>query len=208
VAASGRGASVRFRTVRAVSYTSRRRGELLEHAIFQAVWDELNEVTYPKLTMDAIAARAQTSKPVLYRRWPGRAELVLAALAYRSPDDDALPDTGDLRTDLVEALNQLVRRLEGVPGNALHGLLAETLRDPELRPRFQAQVAARETMLMPILLRAVERGEITGDGLTTRIVTLPLDLLRNEYLLHGLPFGATIVQEIIDDVAMPLLRTL
>jgi AcrR family transcriptional regulator len=185
---------------------TRRRGELLERAIFQAVLEELEMVGYPKLTIDAVAARARTGKPVLYRRWPGRAELVLATLSHRAPEDIVLPDNGDLRTDLVAALRQLVHRLESVPGNALHGLLAETLRDPRLRARFRALVAARETMLTPILDRAVERGEIDGRRLAPRIMTLPLDLLRNEYLLRGSPIDPAAVVEIVDTVTMPLLR--
>jgi len=57
----------------------RRRGDHLEHALLAATWEELLAVGYANLTMDGVAARAHTSKPVLYRRWPTRPELVLAA---------------------------------------------------------------------------------------------------------------------------------
>ena len=55
--------------------SSRRRGTKLEDALLDAAWEELQEVGYTRLTMEAVAARAGTSKPVLYRRWPNRARL-------------------------------------------------------------------------------------------------------------------------------------
>jgi len=63
-----------------VAAQRRRRGALLERALLQAAWDELASVGYARLSMDGVAARAHTSKTVLYRRWPNRAALVVAAM--------------------------------------------------------------------------------------------------------------------------------
>jgi len=52
----------------------------LEAAIFQVVLQELAETGYVNFSIERIAARAGTSKPVIYRRWPTRARLVYAAL--------------------------------------------------------------------------------------------------------------------------------
>jgi len=57
----------------------RRYGAALEEALLDAAWDELGEIGYAGFTVDAVARRAGTSRPVLYRRWPSRARLVLAA---------------------------------------------------------------------------------------------------------------------------------
>ena len=59
---------------------TRRRGSKLEAALLQAAWDELTEAGYTAFTMEGVAARAKTSRAVLYRRWPNRPELVVAAL--------------------------------------------------------------------------------------------------------------------------------
>lgn len=59
----------------------RRRGPELDEAILQAVWDELSTKGYGGLTLDSVASRAGTSRPVLHRRWKSRSELVMAALA-------------------------------------------------------------------------------------------------------------------------------
>jgi AcrR family transcriptional regulator len=60
----------------------RRRGDVLNSAIFEATLDELAEVGYPKLTMERVAARAGASKASVYRRWPSRMELVLDAVHH------------------------------------------------------------------------------------------------------------------------------
>src|SRR5215472_19059285 len=86
----------------------RRRGSDLEDAILEAAWEELTAVGYAHLTIDAAAARAHTSKPVLYRRWPTRPELVLAALRQRGPLlSGEPPDTGSLRGDVLALLERM-----------------------------------------------------------------------------------------------------
>ena len=61
----------------------RRHGAELEAAVLDAAWDALIEVGYAHLTMGGVAERAQTSEPVLYRRWPNKDALVLAAMEHR-----------------------------------------------------------------------------------------------------------------------------
>src|SRR5579863_6163266 len=64
---------------------SRRRGEVLEAALLDAAWAELQAVGYAGLTMEAVADRAGTSRAVLYRRWRNRPELVIAAMRRHRP---------------------------------------------------------------------------------------------------------------------------
>src|SRR5262245_49537219 len=64
---------------------SRRRGKVLETAIFEIVLRELAETGYVNFSIERVAARAGTSKPVIYRRWPTRARLVYAALRANRP---------------------------------------------------------------------------------------------------------------------------
>lgn len=185
----------------------RRRGERLEAAIFSAVWEELATVGYLKLTMDGVASRAQTSKPVLYRRWSSRAELVLAALSDRSPADEEIADTGDLRTDLITLLYRLAHRYDHVPGDVLMGLMSETFHDREAFDAFRAKIAHAEPekLLASALDHAARRGEIGAGELPTRVARVPFDLLRNESLIYGLPTEDK-VTAIVDEVVLPLIR--
>jgi AcrR family transcriptional regulator len=187
--------------------TVRRRGEALEQAILDAVQEELIEVGYAKLTIDGVARRAHTSTPVLYRRWPSRAALVLAALSCHQSPEGEPPDTGDLRSDLFAFLRPVARRFDGMLGEAVRGLLAETVRDQELATLVRAQQAriACQPGIITVLERAVARGEIDSGTLTPRVTTLPLDLLRHEVMVRGTPIPDATVTEIVDDIVLPLL---
>src|SRR5690606_34054348 len=83
----------------------RRRVAELEAALLDAALAELLASGYDDLTYEAVAERAQTSRAVLYRRWPSKRELALAA-ALRLLDSHPVPtpDTGSLRGDVLELL--------------------------------------------------------------------------------------------------------
>ena len=63
-------------------HRQRRRGEELEAALLDAAWEELVEVGFAKMTMESVAARARTGVAVLYRRWTGKDDLAIAAIAH------------------------------------------------------------------------------------------------------------------------------
>lgn len=184
---------------------TRRRGEALEAAIVEAVWAELAESGYAGLTVGAVAERARTSKAVLYRRWPGRAALVIAALAQHAPSVDDVPDTGNLRDDLLALLRTVVAGVSARSIDALWGLLAETARDPELAALVRAKLdeLQRAGPAAVVIERAVRRGEVDAARVTPRLLRLAPDLLRSELLLYGEVTDAAIV-EIVDDVVLPL----
>src|SRR6185312_1413331 len=78
---SPRAAMLAAVTEQAQRTRQRRRGEELETALLAAAWDELVEAGFARLTMESVAARAKTGVAVLYRRWPNKDDLVLAAIA-------------------------------------------------------------------------------------------------------------------------------
>lgn len=185
----------------------RRHGGELERAILDATWAELVELGYDRLTMDGVATRARTSKPVLYRRWPGRAEIVLAAMARDVPSAEEPPDTGELRADLLAFLHALLHRFDGLPDGAVHGLLIDLLRVPELRARFREVIGAKGPVdgLAVMMRRAAARGEIDPARLTPRVIAMPLSLLRDEFLLSAVVPSDETVARILDEAVLPLL---
>jgi AcrR family transcriptional regulator len=187
---------------------TRRRGDDLEHAIIEAAWQELREVGFAKLTMVGIAQRAHTGKAVLYRRWPSTTELVLDALRRQIAARQEVPDTGSLRGDLLALLHEIAGRFDSAPRDTISGLMAETLRDPQLALRLQEHIAGSglREVLVAVLERAHARGEIRAEALTERVTTLPVDLLRHEFLVRGGPVGDAAILEIVDDVFLPLVR--
>lgn len=157
--------------------------------------------------MDRVAARARTSKAALYRRWSGRAELVMDACRRQGVAEVEVPDTGELRADVLALLRQLSAKMASPLGGILRGLLAEMTRDEEFARLVREQIQATgPTAIGVILARAVERGETEPGILGSRRALVATDLLRNQFLLFGVPVDDKVIIEIVDEVYLPLVR--
>ena len=189
--------------------STRRRGEELERAILHAAAEELREVGYAGMTMDRVAARAGTNKNAIYRRWPHRAALGIAA--YRHLTDAVIPnpDTGTLRGDALEMLRRANETWSSPYGAILRGLLAAAADDPKLLTlmRERSGAATMDRIWLAMLDRAAARGEAPAAAVHPRVATTPLMLLRAEYAMRGIPsVPDEIVVEIVDEVFLPLVR--
>ena len=185
----------------------RRRGDHLERALLAAAWDELVAVGYADLTIDAVAARARTSKSVLYRRWRNRPELVLAAMRQRGPLlSGEAPNTGSLRGDVLALLTRMSTGLRELRTDTIVGLFAEYMRNPELLEHLRRQVLSMGLEVMQSLLhRAAGRGEIPSADVLPRVASLPVDLLRHELLITRGAISEQTLAQIVDNIFLPLV---
>ncbi|HYY01340.1 MAG TPA: TetR/AcrR family transcriptional regulator [Mycobacterium sp.] len=186
----------------------RRRGEALEKALLDAAWAELTERGYDDLTIDAVATRAGTSRAVLYRRWPGKQDLVLAALTHHvKADPVATPDTGSLRGDVVallRAANKVRPRLVTELLTRLGGFYAEA--GTNLAELSTYVLGGRDAILDVVIERAVARGEIESGQVSERVARVPIDLFRYEMLMTFQAVSDRVIEEIVDEVFLPLVR--
>lgn len=148
----------------AVRSRGRPRSDVSQLAILNATRDLLEERGLVDLTIEEIAQRAGVGKATIYRRWPSKGTLAFEAFAFQFLARQPLPDTGNLRGDLLAALLSWIRAVKGtVTGRTLVGLIAEVQRDPELAQiwaeKFVKPVRAQQHLLIS---RAVERGEIAA----------------------------------------------
>lgn len=186
---------------------TRRRGAALEEAILGAAVDELTESGYAGLTMDKVAARAGTNKNALYRRWPNR--LALGIAAYRRMTTSVpVPDSGDLREDVLELLRGANRHWSSPLGAVLRELLAAAGGAAELLGQLQDQSGdAVAAPWLTVLGRAVARGQAAPEALHPRVATVAVVLLRNEFVVRGVPTAPDdVLVEIVDEVYLPLVR--
>lgn len=186
----------------------RRRGAALEQAILRAAVAELTAVGYAGLTMDRVAKRAGTNKNAIYRRWPNRAALAVAAYRQLVAVDSPLPDSGQLRGDALALLRRINRDSASPAGEILRSLLASIGDESDLRAQLQEQAADSATgPWLTILGRAVARGEALPEALHPRVATVAIVLLRNEYITRGIcPVPDSVIVEIVDEVYLPLVR--
>ncbi|GII63777.1 TetR family transcriptional regulator [Sphaerisporangium krabiense] len=186
---------------------TRRRGAALEEAILRAAVDELTQSGYGGLTIDKVAARAGTNKNAVYRRWPNR--LALGMAAYRQLTTTVQPpDTGELRADVLELLRGANRHWSSPLGAILRELLAAAGGASELleQVRDNSGDAVAAPWLI-ILGRAIARGEAAPEALHPRVATVAIVLLRNEFVVRGVPSAPDeVLVEIVDEVYLPLVR--
>jgi AcrR family transcriptional regulator len=185
---------------------TRRRGQELDDAILDAAWIELQQNGYAGLTYEKVAARAGTSRPVVYRRWPLKTELAIATIRYRG-SLAAQPgvDTGTLRGDVLAQLTRMGRH-SGENILAFLGNAGELFRETGLTPdQVREQwLGDRSLEQRTILDRAADRGEIDRRRITPRTVRLPGDLLRNQMLMTMGAVSEEWIEQIVDEVVMPV----
>jgi AcrR family transcriptional regulator len=138
----------------------RPRDRQIDAALLEATRAVLDRSGYGRLTLEEVARHAGTTKPAIYRRWPSRQRLVLAALGARLGEARA-PDTGCTLCDLDECLKVFVAAFRRMPPDVLGPLFADCAGDRELRAAFMTalfdppRAAVRET-----LDRAYARGDL------------------------------------------------
>ncbi|GAA1714799.1 TetR/AcrR family transcriptional regulator [Fodinicola feengrottensis] len=186
---------------------TRRRGQALEDAIFQAVLDELSTVGYGRMTMEGVAVRAGTAKSSLYRRWATLEDLVITAVNEWLPNPPPLAETGDLRADLVTAMTRMADTLAGPIGRAIGSILGDLRKSPSL------QAAAREKVIEPrqrglraIFESAAARGEIRAGAITPIVLNVGPAMVMSRGLVQGLPLSRRDIEDIVDQLILPAVR--
>lgn len=180
----------------------RPRSARVDEAILDAARAELAERGYARMSVDAVAARAGVSKPTVYLRHAGKAELATAALAAQQ--GRALPrPSGDTRADLVAHLRHLRSGVERPFGVATLGtVLAEEARTPELLALFRERIVApRRRAIRAVLEAARDRGELRADADLDAAVVALAGSYYAQYLA-GPPFPrrwpGTVVDVVLD----------
>lgn len=192
-----------------VQPVQRRRGAALEEALLDAAWAVLREHGYAGFTLEAVAGRAGTSRPVLARRWAGRHEMLHATIAHASRMRPVTtPHTGTLRGDLIALLRELNNSrldLATVMGVQLGGYYQET--GATLADLREVSLSGHPpTVIDEILGGAAERGEIDPARLTPRLSALPVDLLRHHIFMTMQPMADADIEDVVDSIFLPLVR--
>lgn len=174
-------------------------------ALLRATQDLLIEEGYERLTCDAVARRCGSSKATIYRRWPGKLALVLAAAQDLFPVPD-VPNTGDLREDLL-ACGRAYMTEDGRSQRVLASVHTAARHDPELR------AAAREALGSPVdrlfhtvLDRAVAGGLIAGEVDVGIVAEVFPGIAFHYAAALGRPVDETLVLRVVDHVLLPSLR--
>lgn len=144
---------------------------------------------YARMSMDAVAAEAGVTKPTIYRRYSGKAELATAALARlaASREQSAPEPTGVLQIDLVRQLRHFQAGVERPYGVTLVGtVLAEEHETPELIELYRRLIVGpRRAMVRTVLEQAQERGGLDAKADLDAAVNALVGSYYATYLAEG-----------------------
>lgn len=190
---------------------TRRRGVVLEAAIYQAVREIIDQDGIEAVTFQKVAAAAGTSKPVIYRRWDTPFELAIAAIQDKIRQDnqgrtDELVLIGtNLREDLLQVLQRFLISVNTFGRHYLQSLLAEISHHENASLRKMIDYGAQIDIhaLERVIQRAHARGESVRTDLTTDLKLLPFDWIRYNILIQADVDTARLTQ-LIDDILLPV----
>jgi AcrR family transcriptional regulator len=163
----------------------------------------LQEHGYDGLTVDAVASAARASKATVYRRWPSKAELVLAAFTEGVRQVAVPPNTGTLRGDLL-TIGEIVCEQTHRHASTLRAVLVEVSRHPALNDALQHQfIDQRKALIRHVLQQAVDRGEIAEAPLSDELWDLLPGYLVFRSIIPDRPPTRRTVQVLVDDFIIP-----
>lgn len=187
----------------------RRRGAVLERAILDAALEQLGTVGWNGLTMEGVAAGAQTGKAAVYRRWPSKEDLVADALQAGLPRFEQAPDLGSVREDLLQLCRQARDAMFSRPGSAVRAVIHEC--DPVQAERFHGVifdgiVEPTLKLLREVITRGIERNEVRSDAANGYVIDAIPAMMMYRSKMCGSEWEDRDLQEMIDQLMVPLLR--
>ncbi|MEV0323586.1 TetR/AcrR family transcriptional regulator [Streptomyces sp. NPDC050658] len=199
----------RWSAASAQTASLRRRGPVLERAILDAALEQLSTVGWNGLTMEGVAAGAQTGKAAVYRRWPSKEDLVVDALRAALPRLDSAPDCGSVREDLLQLCRQMREAMFSRPGFALRSVLHEC--DTASAERFHdvifsGVVQPSVELIKQVVHRGVERGEVRAEAADPYVCDVIPAMMMYRSKVCGSEWADEEFAELIDQVMVPLLR--
>ncbi len=176
-----------------------------ETELLEVTLQLLQEHGYDRLTLDAVAAHAHASKATVYRRWPSKAELVLAAFIEGCRQVAVHPQTGTLRGDLLQ-IGMTICEQSSQQAGTIRAVLVETSRHPALNEAMQHEfLDQRKALLQEVLRDAADRGEIDASVISDELWDLLPGYLIFRTVMPSRPPTQETVEALVDDVIIPSL---
>jgi AcrR family transcriptional regulator len=173
-----------------------------DQAILQSTFKILNAQGYAGLTIEGVAADANVGRPTIYRRWPSKPALVVAALVTSDRLALPVPDRGSLRADLVALQAHQVELMDSPQSRRVTaGLVADLATDPELAEIYVTQyLAPRRATVWQLLQRGVDRGELRPDTDFAFVYDLLMGPLFMRAVVWGQPLDPDAAERTVDVV--------
>ena len=179
----------------------RPRSPACDAAILDAAAELFCDVGYDALSMEGVAARAGVGKTTIYRRYPTKLELVIAASEHMGAGVPPFVERGDIRADLLAIAQAFAQMLTVTDvGRAIPMMIVAKTQNPELARAHDAFVASRRAVSIGVVRRAIDRGELPADAepeLISDLLTGPIML---RVLVTGAPVTPRYLEQLVDSI--------
>jgi AcrR family transcriptional regulator len=177
-----------------------------EAEILAVTLELLQHHGYDGLTLHAVAAAARASKATVHRRWPTKAELVLAAVIHSIRRVAVAPETGSLRGDLMH-LGEICWEQAQTHASTLRAVLVQASRNDALNSAVCSILTHQKPLIEHVIKLSVSRGEINPAAAT---ITEDLwDMLPGYFIFRSIVSNRAptrhVIQRLVDDVMIPSL---
>ncbi len=169
-------------------------------AILRATFQQLGERGFSALSVEDVARTAGINKTTVYRRWPTKADLVVAAILAARDEMPPFEETGDLRGDLVRLIRMKMARVATPRGKKIARALIGFDDDPELARVARAFREHRYSLPSSIIHRAVERGELRADTDPELLSELIHAAVFHRAIVLNDPIDVAYIERVVDQV--------
>jgi AcrR family transcriptional regulator len=190
----------------------RRRGAELEDAICAAAFEELTDVGFAGFTIESVAARAQTGKASIYRRWATKNELLIEAFCRGIPTPDGcfmaaeVDDSVGTRDALHVVVSMMIEGLSGPENATVHAIASEAARDPAFGQAVDREMLGpRRQGLVALFERGIARGDVRPEAPIQLVAEMIPAVVMTRVLFQHRPPGPELIAQLVDQLAMPLL---
>ena len=175
----------------------RPRSQQARSAILQAARTLLDEAGPGAVTMEAVAARAAVSKPTVYRWWPDRHAVAMAALMEGETEERSASSRQAAIARLRQQLRAIAKRLATSTGRHVTSMIAAAEPETELSKAFRNHfVLARRAEGRILLEQAIKNHEVRRD----LDIEIALDLLYGPLFFRLLMGHAPLDESLMDQV--------
>lgn len=172
------------------------RAARVKQAVHRAVVEAVVEHGADKVSIPDVSRRAGVRDSSIYRRWGTRENLVLDALLASSARELPVPDTGSLHADLTEFGTALGDYLNAPLGRGLVRALSAVSDSEEVAAAREAFWEQRYQVILPMITRAITRGELPGDVDARQVIELFIAPIHFRSALTRQPINTAFVSEL------------
>ncbi len=146
------------------------RSARVREAVLRAALLELSETGWDSLSVERIAERSGTHKTTIYRRWGSADRVALEALLERGSEGIPIPDTGDIRLDLIALGRSIAASISEPVGRSVAAAAIGASDSSSIRTVADAFWSERFEQAGSIVTRAIERGQLPQDTDPSRVI--------------------------------------